>query len=526
MRVVLRRLVSNTSLVFFSREHKKLAGGPARVIEASYDSRACALENFKVVSSALDKYGVEHVQLPSSDVYEPTLVVSSGCVHQLDMAMTEILQGPGWVYEIEETLDRRIRRFISRIFKISPLDPLGINIDRRTISPTGTLLNTKQERVNIQIWNRLPGGVKREDGGHHAEGTLHPQRTHKRQEVAYITPMQWQEAQAEPSHKLNVPHPLIYEVTEPIDLVYTWVDGSEKDWQHRKHLALEAYELTDVNLTANNESRFSVRDELKYSLRSVEMYANWVNHIYIVTDSQVPEWLNLSNPKISVIDHRDIYDNSSYLPVFNSHAIESQLHHIPGLSDKYIYMNDDIFMARPTSPSLFFHSNGLAKFFLSIKPIDTGDVLPEDYPVVSAAKNGRSFIQKHFGLTVTHKFRHTPHPQSKSVLTEMERDFPQLFEAVAASKLRHPDDYSIASSLQHHYAYATGRAVPATISYGYVDIASADIEHKLEHLDRRQLDVFCLNETYFDKTSKTSVNEILWSFLESRFPVPSSFEVL
>ncbi|XMA37048.1 hypothetical protein O1157_11655 [Streptomyces albogriseolus] len=80
------------------------------------------------------------------------------------------------------------------------------------------------------------------------------------------------------------------------------------------------------------------------------MYAGFVRHVYIVTDGQTPEWLDADAPGITVVDHKDIFPEG-VLPVFNSHAIETRLHHIPGLSDHYLYFNDDVFVGRSVTPS-------------------------------------------------------------------------------------------------------------------------------------------------------------------------------
>jgi UDP-N-acetylglucosamine-lysosomal-enzyme len=81
-----------------------------------------------------------------------------------------------------------------------------------------------------------------------------------------------------------------------------------------------------------SQNRFQDNEELRYSLRSVEKYAPWIRHIYIVTNGQIPYWLNLDNPRISVVTHQDIYLNKSHLPTYSSPSIESHLHRIPGLS--------------------------------------------------------------------------------------------------------------------------------------------------------------------------------------------------
>ena len=88
-------------------------------------------------------------------------------------------------------------------------------------------------------------------------------------------------------------------------------------------------------------------NQLKYSIRSVDLFASWIRDIYIVTNGQVPVWLNTAHPRIKLITHQEIFNNQSHLPTFNSAAIESQLHHITGLSRRFLYFNDDVALLRP-----------------------------------------------------------------------------------------------------------------------------------------------------------------------------------
>uniref|UniRef100_A0A3P8VBN5 N-acetylglucosamine-1-phosphotransferase subunits alpha/beta n=1 Tax=Cynoglossus semilaevis TaxID=244447 RepID=A0A3P8VBN5_CYNSE len=114
--------------------------------------------------------------------------------------------------------------------------------------------------------------------------------------------------------------------------------------------------LLDEDVSA---SRFEDNEELRYSLRSVERHAPWVRHIFIVTNGQIPSWLNLDNPRISVVTHQDIFLNSSQLPTFSSPAIETHIHRIPGLSQKFIYLNDDVMFGKEVWPDDFYsHSKG------------------------------------------------------------------------------------------------------------------------------------------------------------------------
>ena len=176
---------------------------------------------------------------------------------------------------------------------------------------------------------------------------------------------------------------------EPIDIVYTWVNGSDPkliaDLAYWKALhSGEADEETAtvaaalaVNATTNasiaqqdkgdmtSNNRFRDNQELRYSLRSIWKYAPWVRHVFIVTNGHVPNWLNLDHPRLTLISHADIFPNKSHLPTFSSPAIESHLHRIPGLAKKFIYFNDDVMLGNHISPDDFVTHGGGQKIFLS-----------------------------------------------------------------------------------------------------------------------------------------------------------------
>ena len=98
-----------------------------------------------------------------------------------------------------------------------------------------------------------------------------------------------------------------------IDLVYLWVNGNDPKWIAKRDACIG--KPTDKQ--ENCAGRYADSGELKYSLRSVEKYAPWIRKIFIVTDDQVPEWLDTSNPKVHVVDHKEIMPEES-LPCFNS----------------------------------------------------------------------------------------------------------------------------------------------------------------------------------------------------------------
>lgn len=205
--------------------------------------------------------------------------------------------------------------------------------------------------------------------------------------------------------------PTVSDVTFPVDVVYTWVDGEEAAMRAKRARYQErgTAEILDKEI---NASRYTSHDELRYSLRSLSMYADFVRHIYIVTDGQKPHWLDDDAPEITVIDHQDIFPEE-VLPVFNSHAIETRLHHIPGLSEHYLYLNDDVFIGRRVTAEHFFYGSGLMKIPVSPLKIGIGKPHAQETATNSASKNVRHLLLERFGRITTNNFMHTPLPQRR-----------------------------------------------------------------------------------------------------------------
>lgn len=156
----------------------------------------------------------------------------------------------------------------------------------------------------------------------------------------------------------------------PIDVVYTWVNGSDPAFleSFQRHVP-----VVDLSAAA---SRFSDKDELRYSLRSLEMYAPWVRHVYIVTNGQIPSWLDMDNPRVTLVTHEDIFLNKSDLPTFSSPAIESHIHRISGVSDKFLYFNDDVMLGAEIWPEDFVTQAGGQKIYLAWWVPDCSEICP------------------------------------------------------------------------------------------------------------------------------------------------------
>ena len=141
----------------------------------------------------------------------------------------------------------------------------------------------------------------------------------------------------------------------PVDLVYLWCDGNEKNFADRKNELKKKLNIPfDEN--SNGNVRYIDHNELKYSLRSVQKFASWINHIYIVTDNQKPRWLK-ENDKLTIIDHKEIIPEY-LLPTFNSSVIEFYIYRIKNLSEHFLYANDDFIFFNQTEKKDYFSKTG------------------------------------------------------------------------------------------------------------------------------------------------------------------------
>ena len=138
------------------------------------------------------------------------------------------------------------------------------------------------------------------------------------------------------------------DILEAVDIVYLWVDGSDPDWRRKRQSArqsLDARQGRAMALYGNVEGRFRDNDELRCSLRALERFFPQHGHVYIITDGQTPPWL-AAHPQLTIVDHRELIPACA-LPTFDSCHIESYIHRIPQLSERYFYFNDDVFFGAP-----------------------------------------------------------------------------------------------------------------------------------------------------------------------------------
>lgn len=314
--------------------------------------------------------------------------------------------------------------------------------------------------------------------------------------------------------------------SEPIDVVYTWVDSDDpvwaqsmREWASREDTVLES---------ADNLQRYASRDELRYSLRSIWLYAPFVRRVFLVTAGQTPGWLHQDCDKLRLIRHEDIFPDPECLPTFNSHAIESCLHRIPDLAENFIYFNDDVFLNNETTVSSFFTRMGLIKSRFSqtaVVPASRPDAssTPTDWATYQSAE----LVEQDFGIRFDRKLKHTPMAMKRSVLAEIEDRYAESIALTRNARFRSETDVAMTSALAHFYGISVGKAVewehiPA--EYCYVDTGRRDFESKLNGVPANDPTFICLNATrYFDVPSDRQ-SQVLDAYFEANYPMQSPFE--
>lgn len=311
---------------------------------------------------------------------------------------------------------------------------------------------------------------------------------------------------------------LVSKDTQKIDMVYLWCDLADENFKKKKEECAKKY---GVEFNANNDCRYIDNDELKYSLRSLEKFAPWINNIFIVTDEQVPKWLNTEHSKIKIVDHKDIMPESA-LPSFNSTAILHNIVNIEGLSEYFLYSDDDTFCCDYVSPEFFFkEGNPVCRF---IKPYKDDD----NSGYTNILRNGDKLLKDKFGnkLPMGLKPHHNIDAYRKSLILKCKEEFKEEIEKSSVSPFRKSSD--IERAIYQKYACLTGCGIfEQTDKTNIFNRRKDSLElfsqsrKKEQKLKKFKPKLFCINDT--EETTDANRRETK-EFLEMMFPKKSQFE--
>ena len=344
-------------------------------------------------------------------------------------------------------------------------------------------------------------------------------------------------------------------MTEKIDFVLPWVDSSDPKWQTLRNRYSEKNSDT---ADANSEARFRDMETLRYVLRAIEQNCPWYNKIFLITEGHVPKWLDVNHPKIVHVTHRELFIDTSHLPVFNSSAIEMNLVNLKGLAEQFVYMNDDLIIMNPVDKRRFFR-DGKPVDFLSHNFIPRNrlfELLRTRDSWVHSLNNNLSLINQTFAplkfhdaslfhpsYTLSDKlnnallrylFRkfiwinhwHHPQPLLKQTLNEVYRHFSSQMMQCSRNRFRSNND--LTQYLYRYWQLATEHFIPFKYNDGLVTNIDSykTLQKMIEKLKTdTTINFVCFNDSiHLSDTEYMTVKKALTDFLETHFPEKASFE--
>ena len=262
--------------------------------------------------------------------------------------------------------------------------------------------------------------------------------------------------------------------TFDIDAVITWVDGADPLHRQKLHAFLGTGATMDSG--AADPTRFGDCGEIEYCVASLLRHAPWLRRIHIVSDAQTPALMaklrdTPLESRVVVVDHRSIFAGfEQFLPTFSSLGIETMLWRIPGLAERFIYLNDDFQLLRPVAVGDFFRDGGVV---LRGKWRDSqGRHFGQRLKSVLARALGRAVKPRAWSYHTAQQLTaamvgfderyfqvpHCPHPIRKSMLAAYFEANPHKLPENVANRLRAPEQYLLVS-LADHLEIRAGSAV-------------------------------------------------------------------
>lgn len=301
-----------------------------------------------------------------------------------------------------------------------------------------------------------------------------------------------------------------HKIKEPIkiDLVVPYVDASDSNWQN----IFNKYNKTKKIEAVNAKNRFRGQgDFFRYFFRCVEKNMPWINTVFllVMSESQVPSWINKN--KVKIITHNQFIPEE-YLPTFNSGTIEMFLQNIPGLSEYFLYANDDMYVLKPLSKNDFFNDKMQAKINL-IEDSTVPDISKRMWWQMCQNNHDLIFETHHAVpyLRLDHEFR----PYSRSELKNcFEKYSKQIYKSI--SQFRSPKN--LTCFLFNLFMFKNNTAIKAELDEGYIcsTYSEADIKKKLNK------SIVCLNDT----SESINIYElpVIKEYFKTKYSVKSKYE--
>lgn len=340
------------------------------------------------------------------------------------------------------------------------------------------------------------------------------------------------------------------ERTQAIDFVIPWVDGSDPEWQAAKACYVQPNDGEMQGLQNDDRARFEDWGLLKYWFRGVEAFAPWVNKIHFVTWGHLPSWLNAEHPKLNIVRHED-YIPEEYLPTFSCNPIELNFHRIEGLSEQFVYFNDDMLLIDKTRPKDFFQK-GLPRATAGLVPfrVVKGDWLY--YPLNNVAIINEHFkprksLLSHLGKWFNPKYGannlinalmapfpafygfneyHLANSFLKSTYETVWAEEEDILDATSRHRFRHHAD--VTQWLMENWQLASGKFMPRSHKFGRAFYLGGDIDDMLpqlyDYITQQRGKIVCVNDGALTPAQADHAQKTVQEAFEKILPAKCSFE--
>lgn len=293
---------------------------------------------------------------------------------------------------------------------------------------------------------------------------------------------------------------------EPIDVVITWVNGDDPLHKaKRRAYTVDAHQTSFEDI--GGETRFRSVGEIAYCVASINKFAPYVRKIFIVTDNQDPQindFIKNNYPDhipMEIVSHDVLFRGyEQYLPVFNSLAIETMLWRIPGLSEQYIYMNDDVILVAPTCPETFFREGKAVTYgywHFTWTALLTRKIRKKknQHKIFTFKDSMLNAVRRSGAGMRFHRIRHVAHPLLKSVFEDYYKQNPQDIIANISHRFRDAVQYN-PQALFYNVAIRRKKAVALPIGDKELYLKGREgdndyVNAKLDLFEQKQGGIFC-----------------------------------
>ena len=332
-----------------------------------------------------------------------------------------------------------------------------------------------------------------------------------------------------------------------IDFIVTWVDDRDPEWRARRAA------LTGSPSADTRDERYRDWDLLPFWFRGVERFAPWVRRVWFVCDQTPPAWLNPACPKLRITRHEDFIP-AEYRPAFSSNPIELNFHRIPGLSERFVFFNDDMYLLRPVSEDFFFR-NGLPRDAALLNPVPTTDLrgAGPDARIFTIPLNDAEYLNRDFDFRACvrqHLFKWLAPVYGSGLIRNLllmawprfvgfdEPHLPQAFlkasyEAawaqdgdVLAETSSHPlrDDRDVNQWLIRQRQLAEGRFIPRRPIRDAVFRLGDQAEAVCDAVRHQRKPMICVNDDSVNPADAPRIREAVQNAFEAILPERSGFE--